>query len=70
MWICRVSQGDLEGGPRFVRTQKEGGRFIRMAENDPKTIYVTGGNLVRQYGTKVCVSNNAGEAGIFRFHYP
>jgi photosystem II stability/assembly factor-like uncharacterized protein len=44
----------------FTRTTKEGGTYLRMAENDPRTIYVTGGNWVREYGTKVWVSHDAG----------
>ena len=46
--------------PPFSKTKKEGGNFIRMAENDSRTLYVTGGNWVRQYGSKIWVSKDAG----------
>lgn len=59
VWVSQTSA--LENIPHFIRSEKEGGRFIRMAENDPNTIYLTGGDWVRQYGSKVWVSQDAGK---------
>ncbi|MBL6991916.1 MAG: hypothetical protein ISR65_19190 [Bacteriovoracaceae bacterium] len=54
IWI-----GDDTGN--FTRTNKEGGDHIRMAENDSRTIYVTGGRYwIRQYGTKIWKSVDRG----------
>lgn len=47
---------------KFRQTRKEGGRFLRMADNDSQTLYVTGGNWVRQYGSKIWVSRDAGKS--------
>ncbi|MFT6071350.1 MAG: photosystem II stability/assembly factor-like uncharacterized protein [Bacteriovoracaceae bacterium] len=45
----------------FSRKDQYGGDHIKMAENDSKTIYVTGGRYwVRQYGTKVWKSTDRG----------
>jgi photosystem II stability/assembly factor-like uncharacterized protein len=66
VWTSTIKPSDIT--PHFVRSDQEGGRFIRMAENDPKTIYVTAGNWVRQYGTKVWVSKDAGKNWSLRFH--
>ncbi len=65
VWVSR-SKPDTET-PSFVQTKKEAGRFIRMAENDPKTLYITGGNWIRQTGSKVWVSRDAGESWALRF---
>lgn len=67
VWIASAPN-DGSWAPRFVKTQKDGGRFIRMAENDPRTIYLTGGNWVRQYGSKVWVSEDAGKKWELRLH--
>lgn len=55
VWIGNASA-------EFVQTNQYGGDHIRMAENNSKTIYVTGGRYwVRQYGTKVWKSTNRGQ---------
>jgi len=46
----------------FTRTDQASGNHIVMAENDSDTIYVTGGKeWIRQRGTAVNVSHDAGE---------
>ncbi len=60
IWVQNDSSLPHLNAPHFKQIRKEAGRFIRMAENDSKTIYVTGGNWVRQYGSKIWVSKNAG----------
>lgn len=45
----------------FTRTSKEGGDYIKMAENNSNIIVVTGSTeWIRQYGTKVWKSTDAG----------
>lgn len=45
----------------FTNTDQEVGDHLKMAENDSQTIYTTGATAwIRQYGTKVHVSSNAG----------
>ena len=45
----------------FTRTNKEGGDYIKMAENNSNIIVVTGSTeWIRQYGTKVWKSTDAG----------
>lgn len=61
VWI-QSGKGD------FTQTRKEGGRYIRMAENDSQTIYVTGGKWVRQYGSKIWVSRDSGKNWNLRLH--
>lgn len=65
-WVW-VHQGP-EGEPHFKNTRKAGGRFIRMAENDSQTIYVTGGDWIRQYGSKIWVSRDAGKTWNLRLN--
>lgn len=57
-----TSHGQNSASNEFARTYKEAGNSIRMAENDSRTIYVTGGDWVRQYGNKVWVSRNSGQS--------
>lgn len=52
----------------FTRTSKEGGQHLKMAENNSKVVYVTGGQWVRQYGTKIWVSQDAGQSWQLKFH--
>lgn len=65
VWVHQSAEVSV---PTFKRLRKEGGRFIRMAENDSKTLYVTGGNWTRGYGSKVWVSNDRGEHWNLMFH--
>ncbi|MBI5543045.1 MAG: hypothetical protein HY901_04105 [Deltaproteobacteria bacterium] len=61
VWIKRDS------GP-FQRSDKDAGDFLRMAENDSQTIYVTGGRKwAKAYGSKVWVSRNAGQSWTLKF---
>jgi photosystem II stability/assembly factor-like uncharacterized protein len=46
--------------PDFVATPRYAGHFVKMAANDSRTIYVTAGDWVRQYGSKVWISRDAG----------
>ena len=66
IWVYRNAARE-DAAPRFQQTSQEGGRFLRMAENDSQTIYVTGGNWVRQYGSKIWVSRDAGISFKLRF---
>ncbi len=66
VWVSKQLTPDV--APNFIRTQKDAGRYVRMAENDPATIYITGGNWVRQYGSKVWVSHDFGAKWEMRFH--
>jgi photosystem II stability/assembly factor-like uncharacterized protein len=46
---------------RFTRTSKAGGDYLKMAENNSKVMYVAGStSWIRQYGTKVWRSDDAG----------
>lgn len=65
IWLATIPNSNEP--VQFVRTEKEGGRYLQMAENDPNTIYVTGGDWVRQYGSKVWVSEDAGKSWTLRF---
>jgi len=64
--IFRAHTGELPK-PDFQKTNQEGGRFLRMADNDSRTIYVTGGDWPRQYGSRVWVSRDAGKTFSLRF---
>lgn len=56
VWIAKNSAN-------FIRTNKEGGDHIKMAENNSQVIYVTGSTKwIRQYGTKVWKSTDAGSS--------
>ena len=45
----------------FTQTSQTVGDHLKMAENDPNTIYTTGSTKwIRQYGTRVHLSENAG----------
>lgn len=45
----------------FSKTSQTVGDHLKMAENDSQTLYTTGGKLwMRQYGTKVNISEDAG----------
>ena len=59
VWIQKFK--DEKDPGTFIRQKKEGGRFIRMASNDSNTLYLTGGDWVRQYGSKIWISRNSGE---------
>lgn len=63
-----VSRGNQSASKEFERNSKEAGRYLRMAENDSRSIYVTGGAWVRQYGTKVWVSRDAGQSWNLALH--
>jgi photosystem II stability/assembly factor-like uncharacterized protein len=65
IWIHKSASVDK---PAFNRTSKEAGRFIRMAENDSRTIYATAGNWIKGYGTKVWVSPDSGASWELRLH--
>jgi hypothetical protein len=48
-----------DGG--YTRTNMAGGDFLKMSENNSKTMYTAGStSWIRQYGTKVWRSDNAG----------
>jgi len=64
VWI----QTGTKDEPHFTKTSKEGGRFIRMAENDSQTIYLTGGDWINQTGSKIWVSRNAGAKWDLKFN--
>lgn len=69
VWVMSVApKKKLDVAPSFSRLDKDAGRFIRMAENDSQTIYITGGNWARQYGNKVWVTQNAGKSWSLRLH--
>jgi len=54
VWIKKNSQ-------TFQQTNQTVGDHLKMAENDSQTIYTTGGKYwLKQYGTKVHLSENAG----------
>jgi photosystem II stability/assembly factor-like uncharacterized protein len=56
-----INHFDDEKNPgNFLQTKKDGGRFVRMAQNDSQTLYLTGGDWVRQYGSKIWISTDAG----------
>lgn len=63
VWIHRGTSEE----PLFLKTNKEGGRFIRMAENDSQTIYLTGGDWIKQHGSKIWVTRNAGATWNLKF---
>jgi len=51
------------GNSPFTKTSQVAGNFIRMADNDSQTIYTTGAKeWIRQTGSTVHVSQNAGES--------
>lgn len=53
----------------FIETKQVVGDFVSMAENDANTIYVTGSKYwVRQYGTKIWKSTNAGDSFSLMLH--
>lgn len=53
----------------FTRTSQVVGDHLKMAENDSRTIYVTGGkSWIRQYGTKVHVSKDKGATWNLKLH--
>jgi hypothetical protein len=53
----------------FQNTNQMVGNFLRMAQNDPNTIYSTGAKeWIRQYGTKVFISYDAGDNWDLKFH--
>lgn len=54
VWVSKSDTG-------YVRTAKAGGDFLKMSENNSKVIYTAGStSWIRQYGTKVWKSDNAG----------
>jgi hypothetical protein len=56
-------------GTNYFRTNKEAGDHIKMAENDSDTIYITGSTFwIKQYGTKVWSSTNAGKTWELKLH--
>lgn len=63
-----LAEQDAQESPAFKITPKEAGDFVRMAENDSRHIYVTGGNWLRQYGSKVWLSSDRGKTWQLRFH--
>ena len=60
VWIYKNHDQKPELNLPFQKTSKDGGRFLQMAENDSQTLYVTGGDWVRQYGSKIWASKDAG----------
>lgn len=53
----------------FTKTTQAVGDHLKMAENDSQTIYTTGGkHWIRQYGTKVHLSENAGSSWTLKLH--
>lgn len=47
---------------KFSKSEQIGGDHIRLAENDGKTLYVTGSRYwIRQYGTKIWKSSDRGQ---------
>lgn len=56
-------------GASFTKTSQYVGDNLKMAENDSKTIYATGGkNWMNQYGTKVFVSADNGSSWSLKLH--
>lgn len=54
---------------KFYKKKQIGGDFIRMAENDSKTVYVTGSTeWIRGYGTKVWKSIDGGNTYSLKLH--
>lgn len=69
VWIYKNSLKDAlsDSHPQFRQTKKEAGSFIRMAENDSQTLYVSGGNWVRQLGSQIWISKDAGGTWALKF---
>lgn len=62
VWI-KKNQGS------FTKTTQAVGDHFKMAANDSQTIYVTGGKLwIRQYGTKVHLSEDGGSSWDLKLH--
>lgn len=54
---------------KFVRTNQFAGDHLKMAENDASIIYATGGkNWVKQYGTKIFLSQDKGASWELKLH--
>lgn len=67
VWLYSDNISQLDS-PHFTRSPQYSGPHIQMAENDAATIYATGGNWLRQYGSKVWVSRNNGINWNLTFH--
>ncbi len=67
VWIYKNHDQKPDTDLPFKKTAKEGARFLQMAENDSQTIYTTGGDWVRQYGSKIWVSRDAGSTWKLKF---
>jgi peptidoglycan/LPS O-acetylase OafA/YrhL/photosystem II stability/assembly factor-like uncharacterized protein len=65
VWVHSQSVGTQA---TFKSTKKEAGRHIKMAGNDPRTLYASAGNWEKQYGTKIWVSRDAGISWDLRMH--
>lgn len=67
LWVSKQSTSDT--AITFTKSNQQVGDHLKMAENDSSTIVVTGSReWIRQYGTKVWLSENGGDSFTKVFH--